>query len=135
MEHLAFQSFFLTFCINFYLSFKTKKIMTKFETFVGKNNEHYFRLINEEGNVLLSSEGYTQKTNLLNGIESVKKNITSPDHYEMKTAQNGKHYFNLKAANGQVISTSAMWDNPDHRDTWMKKMKTEVPRAQVMEAK
>lgn len=65
--------------------------MTKFETFVGKNNEHYFRLINGEGKILLSSEGYTQKTNILNGIESVKKNVTSPDKYEMKTAQNGKH--------------------------------------------
>ena len=109
--------------------------MTKFETFVGKNDEHYFRLINEEGKVLLSSEGYTQKTNLLNGIESVKKNITSTDNYEMKTAQNGKHYFNLKAANGQVISTSAMWDSPDLRDTWMQKMKTDVPQAHVLELK
>ncbi len=109
--------------------------MTKFETFVGKNNEHYFRLINEEGKVLLSSEGYTQKENLLNGIESVKKNIALPDKYEMKTAENGKHYFNLKAANGQVISTSAMWDSPDLRDIWMKKMKTDVPQAQVLELK
>ena len=107
--------------------------MTKFETFVGKNNEHYFRLINEEGNVLLSSEGYTKKENLLNGIESVKKNISLTDKYEMKTAANGKHYFNLKAANGQVISTSALWDSPDLRETWMKKMKTEVPQAKVLE--
>ncbi len=107
--------------------------MTKFETFVGKNNEHYFRLINGEGEVLLSSEGYTQKDNLLNGIESVKKNIALPDKYEMKTAANGKHYFNLKAANGQIISSSAKWDSPEIRDTWMKKMKSEVPGAQVTE--
>ncbi len=109
--------------------------MTKFETFLGKNNEHYFRLINEEGDVLLSSEGYTQKDNLLSGIESVKKNIAVPSNFEMKTATNGKHFFNLKAGNGQVISTSAMWDSPDLRDTWMKKMKTEVPQAQVMDIK
>ena len=109
--------------------------MTKFETFLGKNNEHYFRLLNGEGEVLLSSEGYTKKDNLLNGIESVKKNITAPANFEMKTATNGKHFFNLKAANGQVISTSAMWDSEDLRDTWMTKMKTEVPGAQVMELK
>ncbi|MEO9147147.1 MAG: YegP family protein [Ginsengibacter sp.] len=107
--------------------------MTKFETFVGKNNEHYFRLINEEGKVLLSSEGYTQKENLLNGIESVKKNIALADKFEMKTGENGKHYFNLKAANGQVLSTSAKWDSLEMRDTWMKKMKTEVPQAKVLE--
>ena len=51
----------------------------------------------------------------------------------MKTAANGKHYFNLKAANGQVISTSALWDSPDLRQTWMEKMKTEVPQAKVLE--
>lgn len=107
--------------------------MTKFETFLGKDNEHYFRLINEDGKVLLSSEGYTQKENLLNGIESVKKNIKLPENYEMKTAGNGKHFFNLKAGNGQIISTSAMWDSPNLRDDWMKKMKTEVPNAQVLE--
>ncbi len=109
--------------------------MTKFETFLGKNNEHYFRLVNGEGQVLLSSEGYTQKDNLLNGIESVKKNIALPANYEMKTSSDGKHFFNLKATNGQVISKSALWDSPDLRDTWMNKLKTEVPAAQVTEMK
>lgn len=109
--------------------------MTKFETFLGKNNEHYFRLINDKGEVLLSSEGYTQKEGLLNGIESVKKNILTTDNYELKTAANGKHFFNLKAKNGQVISTSAMWDSKDLLNTWMKTMKTEVPQAEVVELK
>lgn len=109
--------------------------MTKFETFLGKNNEHYFRLINEKGEVLLSSEGYTQKDGLINGIESVKKNILATDNYELKTAANGKHFFNLKAKNGQVISTSAMWDSKDQMETGMKKMISEVPQAEVEEIK
>ncbi len=50
-----------------------------FRPFAGKDNEHYFRLINEEEKVFLTDEGYKQQTNLLNGDESVKKNITSPD--------------------------------------------------------
>lgn len=107
--------------------------MTKFETFVGNNNEHYFRLKNEEGKILLSSEGYTKKDSLLNGIESVKKNITHTENYELKTAANGKHFFNLKAGNGQVISTSTMWDSMDMRANCMKDLKTEVPLAQIIE--
>ncbi|MEP7232521.1 MAG: hypothetical protein ABI691_19830 [Ginsengibacter sp.] len=35
--------------------------MTKFKTFLGKNNDHHFRLINGEGDVLLSSESYIPK--------------------------------------------------------------------------
>jgi uncharacterized protein len=107
--------------------------MTKFETFRGENNELYFRLINEKGEILLSSEGYTQNENLLNGIESVKKNIGEPDNYELKTAANGKYFFNLKAGNGQVIGTSTMWDKTELRDQWMKKLKTEVPQAEIID--
>ncbi|MDQ6901891.1 MAG: YegP family protein [Bacteroidota bacterium] len=108
--------------------------MTKFETFLGKNNEHYFRLINDKGEILLSSEGYIQKDGLLNGIASVKKNIVVPELYELKTAANGKHFFNLKAKNGQVISKSAMWDSKELLDTYMQTMKTEVPAADVIES-
>ena len=107
--------------------------MTKFETYTGKNNELYFRLINDEGRVLLSSDGYEKKEKLMSGIESVKKNITIPSNIEMKTSEDGKHFFNLKATNGQVIGKSALWDSADLRDTWMKKIKTEVPQAPVTE--
>ncbi len=107
--------------------------MTKFETYLGKNSEHYFRLSNEKGDILLSSEGYTKKDGLINGIKSVKTNITDLKNFELKTATNGKHFFNLKATNGQVIGTSAMWDSPELRAEWMNKLKTEVPVAAVNE--
>ncbi|MBK5270499.1 MAG: YegP family protein [Bacteroidia bacterium] len=107
--------------------------MTKFETYLGKNDEHYFRLLNDKGDILLSSEGYTKKENLINGINSVKTNITDLKNFELKTAANGKHFFNLKATNGQVIGSSTMWDSPEIRDEWMKKLKTEVPAAEILE--
>ena len=105
--------------------------MTKFETFVGKNSEHYFRVVNEEGNVLLSSEGYTKKDNMMNGINSVMTNVTNMKNFEMKTSDSGKHFFNLKASNGQVIGTSAMWDSKELRDEWMKKLTTELPKSAI----
>ena len=105
--------------------------MTKFETFKGKNNELYFRLVNEKGELIMSSEGYTQKENLLNGIESVKKNIADPNRFEMKTSNDGKHYFNLKASNGQVIGSSIFWNSPEIRNMWINTLKTEVPKAEI----
>lgn len=108
-------------------------IMTRFETYVGKNNEHYFRLVNQEGKVLLSSEGYTKRDGLLNGINSVKSNLPDLNNYELKTADNGKHFFNLKATNGQVIGTSAMWDSMELRDEWMKRLAKETPKPDVIE--
>ncbi len=76
-----------------------------------------------------------RKTIYLNGIDSLKKNISTPANFEMKTAASGKHFFNLKAGNGEVISTSAMWDSLELRETWMNKLKTDVLHAAVMEIK
>ena len=49
--------------------------MAKFEVYQsGKKNEFRFRLKADNGQTILSSEGYTNKASCLNGIESVKKN-------------------------------------------------------------
>ena len=48
--------------------------MGKFVITVRKNGEFQFNLKASNGQVILTSEGYTTKTACLNGIESVKKN-------------------------------------------------------------
>jgi len=75
-----------------------------------KSGEFYFRLKASNGQIILSSEGYKQKTNCKNGVESVKKNATDEKRYETKQAANGKFFFNLKASNGQVVGKSQMYD-------------------------
>lgn len=49
--------------------------MAKFEVYQsGKKNEFRFRLKADNGQIILSSEGYTTKTACVNAINSVKKN-------------------------------------------------------------
>lgn len=81
-----------------------------FQSKTSKDGQFYFNLVSE-GKVLLKSEMYTQKRSCANGIESVKKNAAEAKRYERAVAQSGKHYFNLKASNGQVIGTSMMHDD------------------------
>ena len=76
-----------------------------------KNQEYYFNFTNKAGKVILKSEGYTTKASCDNGIESVLKNANDPKRYERKVSKNGKHFFDLKAGNGQVIGTSALFDS------------------------
>lgn len=76
-----------------------------------------FRFTDNDGNVILKSENYKAKASALNGIESVKKNASSEKRYELKTAKNGKFYFNLKSTNGQVIGTSPMFDDEQKRQS------------------
>lgn len=83
----------------------------KYQIYQGNNDQFYFRLTASNGQNILSSQGYAAKASCKNGIESVKKNGTSADRFEVKEAANGKFHFNLLAANKQVIGTSQMYAN------------------------
>ena len=39
-----------------------------------------------------------------NGVESVRKNASDESKYEAKTSSNGKHFFNLLAANKRIVN-------------------------------
>ncbi len=87
--------------------------MGKFIITTRTNGEYQFNLKADNGQIILSSEGYTTKTACHNGIESVKKNAQESENFERKVATNGKHYFNLKAGNGQVIGSSQMYESSE----------------------
>ena len=74
-----------------------------------KNKEYYFRLVANNGENILRSEGYTTKDSAQNGISSVRKNCADSSMYERKEGAGGKFHFNLKAGNGQVIGSSQMY--------------------------
>ncbi len=50
----------------------------KFEVYADKGGQYRFRLKAKNGQVIASSEGYVNKPNCLNGVESVRKNADSP---------------------------------------------------------
>ena len=82
-----------------------------FEIFKDKSGAFRFRLKEKGGKIILSSEGYTQKTNCQKGISSVKRNSKNEDRFDLKQASNKKWFFNLKAGNGQVVATSEPYDS------------------------
>ena len=51
-----------------------------------------------------------------NGIASIQTNSPIEERYERLEAKNGKYYFNLKAANHQIIGTSQMYQTAGARD-------------------
>lgn len=103
----------------------------KFEIFKDKRGEYRFRLKSGNGEVILASEGYKAKTSAKNGIESVKKNARDIKRFETKKAKNGKHMFNLKAGNSQVIGTSEMYSSESACANGIKSVKTNAPKAKV----
>lgn len=103
--------------------------MGKFVITKSSNGEYRFKLKAGNGEPILASEGYTSKANCQNGIESVKDNSQKDERYEKKVSSNNKHYFNLKASNGQVIGTSEMYESAGGRDNGIASVKSNAPGA------
>ena len=107
--------------------------MGKFEITTRKNGEFQFNLKANNGQVILTSEGYTSKSACLNGVESVRKNSPDDSRYDRKEAKNGKPYFNLKAANGQVIGSSQMYSNTASMENGIESVKSNGPDSDVVD--
>jgi uncharacterized protein YegP (UPF0339 family) len=106
--------------------------MGKFSIKTGKNGDLYFNLKAGNGQIILASQGYSSKSACDNGIESVRKNATDDARFERNVASNGQHYFNLKAANGQVIGKSEMYTTKDAMENGIASVGKNAPDASVV---
>ncbi|MDR2239703.1 MAG: YegP family protein [Zoogloeaceae bacterium] len=93
---------------------------------LGKSSDGQFHFVLKAGNAetILSSELYKAEDSAKNGIASVQKNCADDARYEKKESSNGKHYFNLKAANHQIIGSSQMYASAASRDAGIASVKT-----------
>ncbi len=105
--------------------------MGKFVITKRKNEEYQFNLKAGNGQVILTSEGYTTKQNCKNGIESVQINSQFDSRFDRKNSTNGKFYFNLKASNGQIIGTSEMYESESGRDNGISSVQQNAPNAEI----
>ncbi|KQB40912.1 YegP family protein [Flavobacterium aquidurense] len=90
--------------------------MGKFVITRRTNGEFQFNLKANNGQTILSSEGYTTKAACTNGIESVKTNSQDDSRFDRRESSNGKPYFNLRASNGQIIGSSEMYESTSARE-------------------
>ena len=104
--------------------------MGKFVVTTRKNGDFQFVLKATNGQVILSSQGYSTKANCLNGVESVKKNSQIDDRFEIKEAKDGSPFFNLKSSNGQIIGSSQMYSSERSMKEGIMK---NAPEAEVVE--
>ncbi len=108
--------------------------MAKFEVYQsGKKQEFRFRLKADNGQIILSGEGYSAKAGCLNGIESVKKNSAHQNNFEKITSAGGEFRFVLKAANKQIIGTSQMYKTESGCDNGIASVMNNAPKADIVE--
>lgn len=107
--------------------------MGKFIITTRRNGEFQFTLKAGNGQVLLSSEGYSSKAGCLNGIESVKINSQDEAKFDRKISLNGKPYFNLKTNNGAIIGSSEMYESEASRDNGILSVINNSAKAEVFD--
>ena len=102
---------------------------------IAKNAKGQYSFVLKAGNdqVVLRSEQYESKPSAQGGIASIQKNAPSDERYDLKTASDGRFYFNLRAGNNQVVGTSQMYASEGSRKTGMESVKTNGPSADVRE--
>ena len=105
----------------------------KFEVYTDNSGEFRFRLKAGNGENILASEGYKAKSGCENGIESVKKNASVAEHYEIKENAGGKFYFVLKAGNHEVIGISQAYTSKGSAESGIESVKNNAPDAGVEE--
>jgi uncharacterized protein YegP (UPF0339 family) len=98
-----------------------------------KNDEIYFNLKATNGQIILTSQMYSSESACFNGIESVRNNCSDDSKYERKQSVNNKPYFVLKAANGQVIGTSEMYESEAGMENGIASVKRNGPSTTVVE--
>ncbi len=103
----------------------------KFEISKRKNGEFQFNLKAGNGQVILTSEGYSALQGCENGIESVRKHAQSEANFDKKTAKDGSPYFSLMARNGESIGKSEMYKSVSSRDHGIRSVMTNAPDAKV----
>lgn len=92
-----------------YLDWLANRTGARFDVFRGADGRFYFNLHASNGEIVLSSQGYADEADALNGTFSVTENGLDPASYDVREASNGGFYFNVVASNGRVIGTSEVY--------------------------
>jgi uncharacterized protein YegP (UPF0339 family) len=105
----------------------------KFEMFQDKAGEYRFRLKASNGETIGASEGYKAKASATNGIISVKKNALDAGRFEIFVGEDDRHYFRLKATNGETILQSQGYSSNSGAKNGVESVMANAPDAEVSE--
>jgi uncharacterized protein YegP (UPF0339 family) len=104
-----------------------------YEIKTDKAGKFRFNLKAANGQIILSSEAYSDKSGALGGIASVQKYGPDSGNYDKKISSSGQPYFSLKAGNGQVIGSSEMYSSDAARDNGIASVQKNSPSTDIQE--
>jgi uncharacterized protein YegP (UPF0339 family) len=110
----------------------------RFEIFIGKNDQFYFRLKARNGRIILQSEGYTARHNCKGGIAALRTNVLFSTAFEVFEG-NRNYYlyevwlFRVVAPNGEIISMSETYKTKSSARKGIASVRKNAPIAIVVD--
>ena len=104
-----------------------------YEIKTGSDGKIRFNLKATNGQIILSSQAYSDKASALGGIQSVQAHGGDDSNFERKVSSASQPYFVLKAKNGQVIGQSEMYSAEGARDNGIESVKKNCSSTDVKE--
>ncbi len=103
----------------------------EFEIFLGKDEQYYFCLRIENGQIAFGGGGFVSKAGWENGVQSVKVYSESATHYERREGDDGEFRFELKADNNEIIGVSPNYKTRHEMESGMSAVMRVAPEAPI----
>ena len=100
-------------CVNAlttYLDAKEASASARVAVEEGSTGQFHFNVHSVDGSVVLMSERYSTAAQAWNGAFAVQDAAAVDGAFRFKTAADGRAYFTVNAANGEVVAVSKMFD-------------------------
>ena len=103
----------------------------KYEIKQAKDGKYFFNLKATNGQVILTSQMYKDKSGAKNGINSVQANANINDLFERKESSADKNFFVMKAKNHQVIGKSQFYSSAAAMDNGIESVMKNGPTTEI----
>lgn len=90
-----------------------------------------FIIVRDDGTEVMRSSRYKSKDSAYKGVRAVKKNCNDNNRYTFRTAPDGKHSFEIKAANGIPVVGSVGFSSEHEMLENVKSIKTQIPDCEI----
>ncbi len=107
--------------------------MGKFVLLTGSNGRYYFNLLAGNGKVILVSEGYETDAERNEHICSLQAHSFDEGKFERKISAEGRYYFILKTADGEVIGKSELYGSEAGRENGIESVRNNARVAEIEE--
>jgi uncharacterized protein YegP (UPF0339 family) len=105
----------------------------KFEMLTGNDGKIYIHLKAATGEIVLTSRGFSNKVDAIQGIASVMRFGVNDSRFVRKETDNGRYLFQLVSPGGRVLGWSEMYPSKQSRDNGIVAVRRSVQFGKVLD--